>query len=189
MAPIVLPTPSFLLFPHNAANSTSYIKQQVSQSSVAFPTSSSSSAPTSFPTVLPHLLHEQLLAIIVTAPTMTYTSYTELNNNAPASQPASLPGSTPIGDSYTVETQAPQTNNAGRDIGIVIGLILGVLILGLIGWLYMLKARQGKRKRRKGKGKGKRRKHRKHRRHRKHRKTEEGAGENTGGEEPAAEGA
>jgi len=182
MAPIVLSTPSFLLLPHNTANPTSYIKQHLSQSSVAFSTSSSSSAPTSFPIVLPHLLHEQFLTIIATAPTTTYISYTELNNNALASQPASLPDSTPIGDSYTVETQAPQTNNAGRDIGIVIGLISGVLISGLIGWLYLLKRRQGKGKRRKGK-------RRKRRRHRKHKKTEEGADGKTGEEVSAAEGA
>ncbi|KAJ8068618.1 hypothetical protein OCU04_002325 [Sclerotinia nivalis] len=216
MAPIIFPSLSSHLFPTKVANFTSFTKKPFSQSFDTLPTSVSSSSSSTLlskspiPTVLPHLFHEKFSTIIVKAPTTTYTSYIELNNNAIASGPTSLPDSTPIGDSFAVETEAPKPNNAGRDVGIVIGCIVGVLILGLVGWVYMMRAKQSQRKKKKGKGKEKGKekekekvektvkksvktkvkvKRRKHRKHRKHRKPEEGAAEDTGGQAPAAEGA
>lgn len=210
MAPVVLPILSSRLFSHKVANSTSSIKKHVSSPSVAFSASSSSStfilssstplSKSSIPTVLPYVFHERFSTIVVGSATTTYTSYIELNSNAVISEPTPLSDSTPIGDSYAVETQAPQPNNTGRDIGIVIGCIIGVLILGLIGWVYMMSAKQSQRKRRKRKGKEKelvketvevkvKVKRRKHKKHRKHRKTEEAVAGDTGGEAPAAEGA
>ncbi|KAF7864413.1 hypothetical protein EAF04_006547 [Stromatinia cepivora] len=214
MAPIIFPSLSPHPLPTKIANSTSFTKKAFSQSFDTFPTSILSSSSSTLlskspiPTVPPHLFHEKFSTIIVKAPTTTYTSYIELNNNAVASEPPSLPDSTPIGDSYAVETEAPKPNNAGRDVGIVIGCIVGVLILGLVAWVYMMRAKQNQRKRKKGKGKGKEKgeekvkktvkktvkakvkvKRRKHRKHRKHRKPKEEAAEDTGGEAPAAEGA
>lgn len=98
----------------------------------------------------------------------------------------------------TVEQQAPHPNNTGRDFGIMIGCVIGVIILGFIGWVYMLRARQHQRtrrkKKRKGKGKGKfeakfgdgRKKHSRRRRRRVVGKKVVGG---TVGEAPAAEGA
>ncbi|KAF7954779.1 uncharacterized protein EAE97_000038 [Botrytis byssoidea] len=210
MAPIDFSILSSRSFPNKVANSTSPIIKLVTQSSAAFsaytpsptPLLTSSTLPLESPilTALPDLLREQFSTIIVDAPTTTYTSYIELNDNAFASEPASLPDSTPISDSYAVETQAPQPNNSGRDIGIVIGCIIGILILGLIGWVYMMKAKRSQRKRRKGKGKEKeivketvkfkvKVNKRKHRKHKKHRKTEAKTARVSGGEAPAAGGA
>ncbi|KAF7919279.1 hypothetical protein EAE99_008581 [Botrytis elliptica] len=210
MAPIALSILSPRSFPNKVANSTSPIINLVTQSSAAFsaytpsptafPASSTLPLESPIPTALPDVLREKFSTIIVDAPTTTYTSYIELNDNAFASEPASLPDSTPIGDSYTVETQAPQPNNSGRDIGIVIGCIIGVLILGLIGWVYMMKAKSSQRKRRKGKGKEKeivketvkvkvKVNKRKHRKHKKHRRTEVETAGGSGGEAPAAGGA
>ncbi|KAF7893539.1 uncharacterized protein EAF02_001077 [Botrytis sinoallii] len=210
MAPIAFSILSPRSFPNKVANSTSPIINLVTQSSAAF--SAYTPSPTAFaasstlslespiPTALPDVLRENFSTIIVDAPTTTYTSYIGINDNAFASEPASLPDSTPIGDSYTVETQAPQPNNSGRDIGIVIGCIIGVLILGLIGWVYMMKAKSSQRKRRKGKGKEKeivketvkvkvKVNKRKHRKHKKHRRTEVETVGGSGGEAPAAGGA
>ncbi|KAF7917685.1 uncharacterized protein EAE98_010101 [Botrytis deweyae] len=210
MAPIAFSILSPRSFPNKVANSTSPIINLVTQSSAAFsaytpsptafPASSTLPLESPIPTALPNVLREKFSTIIVDAPTTTYTSYIELNDNAFASEPASLPDSTPIGDSYTVETQAPQPNNSGRDIGIVIGCIIGVLILGLIGWVYMMKAKSSQRKRRKGKGKEKeivketvkvkvKVNKRKHRKHKKYRRTEVETAGGSGGEAPAAGGA
>lgn len=210
MAPIAFSILSSRSFPNKVANVTSPFIKLLTQSSAAFsaytpsptplPTFSTLLLESPIPTALPDLLREQFSTIIVDAPTTIYTSYTELNNNAFASQHTYLPDSTPIGDSYAVETQAPQPNNSGRDIGIVIGCIIGVLILGLIGWVYMMKAKRSQRKRRKGKGKEKeivketvkvkvKVNKRKHRKHKKHRKTEVEIVGGSGGEAPAAGGA
>ncbi|KAF5879075.1 uncharacterized protein Bfra_006279 [Botrytis fragariae] len=210
MAPIAFSILSSRSYPNKAANSTSPIIKLVTQPSAAFsaytlsptplPTPSRLPLKSPIPTALPNLLREQFSTIIVDAPTTTYTSYIELNDNSFTSGPASLPDSTPISDSYAVETQAPQPNNSGRDIGIVIGCIIGVLIIGLIGWVYMMKAKRSQRKRRKGKGKEKeivketvkvkvKVNKRKHRKHKKNRKTEAEIAGSPGGEVPAAGGA
>ncbi|QSZ35633.1 hypothetical protein DSL72_008503 [Monilinia vaccinii-corymbosi] len=192
MAPVVFPV-LFSHVPHELANSTFSIKQRVSQTSPVFSASFSSSTISSkppVPTVTPYLIHQQFSTIIIGAPTTSYTSYVELSNNAFNPPPTSLSDSKPIGDPYTVAAQAPQPSNSGRDIGIVTGCIVGVLILGLIGWVYMMKAKQSQRKRRKVKAKVEVKaqvKRRKHRKHRKHRKTEEKAPEDTGGDGAAAE--
>ncbi|KAB8300504.1 hypothetical protein EYC80_000669 [Monilinia laxa] len=194
MAPVVFPALSSHS-PHKNATSTLSIKQQVSQTSLISSSYFSSSAISSKPpalTAIPHLLHEQPSTIINGPPTTSYTSYIELKNNAFNAAPTSLPDSTSIGDPYLVEPQSSQSSNSGREIGIVIGCIIGVLILGLMGWVYMMKVKQSQRKRRKGKGKVKvkaQAKRRKHRKHREHKKTEEKAPDDTGGEGPAAEGA
>ncbi|APA07635.1 hypothetical protein sscle_03g024050 [Sclerotinia sclerotiorum 1980 UF-70] len=163
MAPIILPNLSSHLFLTKVANSTSFTKKPFSQSFDTLPTSVSSPSTSillsksPIPTVLPHLFHEKFSTIIVKAPTTTYTSYTEVDNNAIASEPTALPDSTPVGDSVAVETDAPKPNNAGRDVGIVIGCIVGVVVLGLVGWVYMMRAQQRQRKRKRGKkerGKG-----------------------------------
>ncbi|KAG4027578.1 hypothetical protein MFRU_028g00010 [Monilinia fructicola] len=139
MAPVVFPAlPSH--FPHKNANSTLSIKQQVSQPSPLFSSYFSSSAISSKSPALtaaphlPHLLHEQSSNVIngTPTPTTTYTSYIELKNNAFNAAPTSLPDSTSIGDPYLVEPQSAQSSNSGREIGIVIGCIIGVLILGLM---------------------------------------------------------
>ncbi|KAF7958037.1 hypothetical protein EAE96_003604 [Botrytis aclada] len=210
MAPIAFSILSSRSFPNKDANSTSPIIKVVNQSSAAgsaytpsptlLPTPSTVPLESPTPTALPDVSREQFSTIIVGAPTTTYTSYIELNDNAFTSEPASLSDSTPIGDSYAVETQAPQPNNSGRDIGIVIGCIIGVLILGLIGWVYMMKAKRSQRKRRKGKGREKeivketvefkvKVNKRKHRKHKKHRKTEAEPAGCSGGEAAAAGGA
>ncbi|KAM0136985.1 hypothetical protein ACHAP3_004323 [Botrytis cinerea] len=210
MAPITFPILSSRSLPNKIANSTSSIIKLVTQSSAAFsahapslaPVPPSSTLPSKSPisTALPDLFREQSSTIIVDAPTTTYASYIELNDNAFTSEPTALSDSTPIGDSYEIETQAPQPNNSGRDIGIVIGCIIGVLILGLIGWIYMMKAKRNPKKRRKGKEKEKevvqetvkvrvKANKRKHRKHKKHRKTEAETAGGSGGEAPAAEGA
>ncbi|ESZ96139.1 hypothetical protein SBOR_3469 [Sclerotinia borealis F-4128] len=204
MAPVVFPVSSSHLFSHKVVDSTTRAGHNVSQSSPTFSTSSSSSSLTLLskspsPTALPHI-HEHLSTNVVDAPpTVSATSYIKLNNNTHTSVPTSLPDSTRVGNPYTVETQAPQPNNTGRVIGIVIGCIIGVLILGVIGWVYVRKVQQSQRKRRKGKGKVKKLKEkvkgkvkvkvkrRKHRKHRKHRKSEDKAAGDTGGEAPVAE--
>lgn len=210
MAPITFPILSSRSLPNKIANSTSSIIKLVTQSSAAFsahapslaPVPPSSTLPSKSPisTAFPDLFREQSSTIIVDAPTTTYASYIELNDNAFTSEPTALSDSTSIGDSYEIETQAPQPNNSGRDIGIVIGCIIGVLILGLIGWIYMMKAKRNPKKRSKGKGKEKevvqetvkvrvKANKRKHRKHKKHRKTEAETAGGSGGEAPAAEGA
>ncbi|CAD6440185.1 1601058e-adee-4e23-937b-00d09fdffd74 [Sclerotinia trifoliorum] len=126
MAPIILPSLSSHLFPTKVTNSTSFTKKPFSQSFDTLPTSLSSSSSSislsksPIPTVLPYLFHGKFSTVIVKAPTTTYTPYIELNNNGIASEPTALPDSTPVSNSFAVETQAPKPNNAGRDVGIVI---------------------------------------------------------------------
>jgi magnesium-transporting ATPase (P-type) len=107
---------------------------------------------------LSHLIREQFITIIVSAPTRTYTSYVELMTS-------SLPSSSLNSDndtSYTIATQPPRTSETGRVAGIVLGCVLGMMILAVLGYMYVFYRRWGKRKRNRKKrvGKDKRRRRR-----------------------------
>ncbi|PQE29400.1 hypothetical protein CJF32_00003145 [Rutstroemia sp. NJR-2017a WRK4] len=119
-----------------------------------FSSASSTLTPsTHTPTTPPHLIHEQFITIIVSAPTRTYTSYIELITSSSSSNPDNDNVT-----SYTVDTHPSANSQTNPVVGIVVGCVIGMIVLAVLGYMRWerrkRKGRDRRRKRRRGKKRG-----------------------------------